>query len=87
MDAVQNNPIVQDIKDAVQNGEDSMADSRSLHSQLTGPVVQKVQEQSAKMSSEFQDLADARRSPEKPAATSQPLTRKSNQTLRLNEKY
>lgn len=77
MDAVQNNPIVQDIKDTVQNGEDSTTDSYSLHSQLVGPVGQKAQDQSAKTSSEFKDLANARRTPEEPAATGQPLTRRS----------
>jgi len=55
MDAAQNNPITQDMKDTVQNGE--------------------VQEQSAKTSSEFHDLADA---PSSPTATGQPLTRTSN---------
>lgn len=78
MDAVQNKPVAQDINDTVQNGEDSTTDWRSLHSQLAGPVGEKAQEQSAKMPSELQDLADARRSPDEPAATGQPLTRKSN---------
>lgn len=77
MDAVQNNPVTQGIKDTVQNGEDGTTDSRSLYSQLAGPVGQKAQEQSAKMSSELQDLANANRSPDEPAATGQPLTRKS----------
>ena len=78
MDAVQNNSVAQNIKDTVQNGEDSTTGSRGLYSQLAGPVGQKAQEESTKVSSEFQDLANSRRSPDEPAVTGQPLTRKSN---------
>ncbi len=71
MDAVQNNPVAQDIRDTAQNGEDITTDSCGLYSQLAGPVGQ-----STKMSSELQDPTDTRRSPDEAAATSQPLTRR-----------
>ena len=40
-----------------------------------GPVGQTVQDQSAKTGAEFKDLANARQTPDTPAATGQPLTR------------
>jgi len=58
MSAVQNHPATQQAKDTIVNG----------------PVGQAVQNQGAKTSSEFQDLADARKTPSQPAATGQPLT-------------
>lgn len=44
--------------------------------EIIGPVGQSVQNQSAKTGSEFRDLANARQTPDTPAATGQPLTRK-----------
>jgi hypothetical protein len=58
MSAVQNHPATQQAKDTIVNG----------------PVGQAVQNQGAKTSSEFQDLADARKTPAQSAATGQPLT-------------
>lgn len=57
-DSVKNNPTTQSLKDNV----------------TQGPVAQSVKDQTAKTSSEFQDLANARTTPEQPAATGQPLT-------------
>jgi hypothetical protein len=51
-------------------------DRGKTYMSLIGPLGQKVKEQGAKTSSEFQDLADARRTPDQPAANGQPLTRK-----------
>lgn len=51
-------------------------DSEMTYASLIGPLGQKVKEHGAKTSSEFQDLSDARRTPDEPAATGQPLTRK-----------
>jgi len=58
MSSVQNHPATQQAKDTIVNG----------------PVGQTVQDQSAKTSNEFQDLANSRQVPDKPAATGQPLT-------------
>jgi len=58
MDTVQNHPVTQQAKDSIVNG----------------PVGQAVQNETAKTSEEFSDLKNARQTPEKPAATGQPLT-------------
>ncbi|KAF2196613.1 hypothetical protein GQ43DRAFT_248910 [Delitschia confertaspora ATCC 74209] len=58
MDTVVNSPNVQNMKQQVQNG----------------PVAQNVKAETAKTRNEFADLANARRTPEQPAATGQPLT-------------
>jgi len=50
-------------------------DNIQTYTSFLGPIGEKVEEQSAKTSSEFHDLADAHRTPEEPAATGQPLTR------------
>ena len=42
----------------------------------TGPVAQNVKAETAKTKNEFADLANARTTPDQPAATGQPLTRK-----------
>jgi len=58
MDSVTNHPTTQNAKDTIVNG----------------PVGQTVQDQGAKTTSEFADLANSRQVPDKPAATGQPLT-------------
>ncbi|KAF2403785.1 cell lysis protein-like protein [Trichodelitschia bisporula] len=58
MTNIQNHPVTQNLTDTVANG----------------PVGESVKTQAAKTTSEFQDLADSRRTPEQPAATGQPLT-------------
>lgn len=40
----------------------------------TGPVAMNVKDQTAKTSTEFSNLAAARKTPSTPAATGQPLT-------------
>ncbi|EON69416.1 hypothetical protein W97_08676 [Coniosporium apollinis CBS 100218] len=67
MNSVQNHPATQNALDTIQNG----------------PVAQNVKEQSAKTSSEFRDLADARTTPDQPAATGQPLTHYHSMFYRL----
>jgi hypothetical protein len=67
MDTISNHPVTQSVKDTVQNG----------------PVGQKVQQEGAKTSSEFQDLANARQTPGQPAATGQPLTHYHSMFYRL----
>jgi len=67
MDAVQNHPAAQSAKDSVVNG----------------PVGSTVKNQSAKTSSEFKDLANARTTPDQPAATGQPLTHYHSMFYRL----
>lgn len=52
-------------------------DIEKAYTSILGPVGQKVKEQREKTSSEFQDLSDARRTPDQPTANGQPLTRKS----------
>ena len=42
---------------------------------LVGPVAQNARAEAQKTSSEFRDLAGARKTPDQPAATGQPLTR------------
>ncbi|KAI1341570.1 Reticulon-domain-containing protein [Xylariaceae sp. FL0016] len=50
-------------------------DAQAAYDQIsTGPVAQNVKHQSAKTSSEFSNLANARQTPSQPAATGQPLT-------------
>lgn len=58
MASVANHPTTQSLKDSVVNG----------------PVGQNVQAESAKTKNEFADLANARTTPDEPAATGQPLT-------------
>jgi ABC-type multidrug transport system fused ATPase/permease subunit len=48
-----------------------------------GPVGKNVKHQSAKTSAEFRDLANARTTPEQPAATGQPLTHYHSMFYRL----
>lgn len=45
-----------------------------------GPVGQSVKAESAKTKGEFADLANARTTPDQPAATGQPLTRRHHPT-------
>lgn len=66
-DSIQNHPTTQSVKDTVNQG----------------PVAQSIKDQSAKTSSEFQDLANARTVPEQPAATGQPLTHYHSMFYRL----
>ncbi len=54
----QNHPVTQSIKDTVANG----------------PVADMAKEQHAKTASEFSNLANSRTTPDKSAATGQPLT-------------
>lgn len=58
VDAIQSSPLTQNITETV----------------TQGPIAQSVKNQSAKTSSEFRDLANARTTPAQPAATGQPLT-------------
>lgn len=67
MSAVSDHPTTQQAKDAIVNG----------------PVGQAVNNETAKTSSEFQDLADARKIPDQPAATGQPLTHYHSMFYRL----
>ncbi|KAK7733565.1 hypothetical protein SLS57_000580 [Botryosphaeria dothidea] len=50
---------------------------------VNGPVGQSVKSETAKTQSEFRDLADARRVPDQPAATGQPLTHYHSMFYRL----
>jgi len=67
MDTVSNTPATQQVKDTVMNG----------------PVGQSVQKEATKTSTEFSNLANARTTPEKPAATGQPLTHYHSMFYRL----
>ncbi|KAJ4295496.1 hypothetical protein N0V90_007509 [Kalmusia sp. IMI 367209] len=58
MAAVQNHPATQNLKDTVANG----------------PVAEKAKAEAAATRNEFADLANARTTPDEPAATGQPLT-------------
>jgi len=58
MAAVQNHPAAQNLKDSVANG----------------PVAEKAKAEAAATRNEFADLANARTTPDQPAATGQPLT-------------
>lgn len=58
MSAVNNHPTTQNLKESINNG----------------PVAQNVKDEAAKTKGEFADLANARTTPEQPAATGQPLT-------------
>jgi len=58
MASIADHPVTKDVKDTVFNG----------------PVGQTVSRETAKTGNEFQDLANSRTTPEKPAATGQPLT-------------
>ncbi|KAJ8122960.1 hypothetical protein ONZ43_g976 [Nemania bipapillata] len=55
---------------------DTLRDNaKAAYEQLAnGPVAANMKDQTAKTSAEFSNLADARRTPAKPAATGQPLT-------------
>merc|ERR1712000_485045 len=64
---ISNHPTTQSAKDTIVNG----------------PVGQTVQNESAKTSSEFKDLASARQTPDTPAATGQPLTHYHSMFYRL----
>jgi hypothetical protein len=57
------------------NSNGGIIDS-TVQSVKEGPVGQTVKTQSDKTKSEFADLANARQTPDQPAATGQPLTRK-----------
>ncbi|KAF2704577.1 hypothetical protein K504DRAFT_507052 [Pleomassaria siparia CBS 279.74] len=72
MSAVQDHPAIQSVKDTM-NNDGQHARSRPT---LTppGPVAQNVKAEATKTSNEFADLANARTTPEHPAATGQPLT-------------
>jgi len=67
MDTVSNHPVTQNVKDTVVNGA----------------VGEKVKDEHAKTTSEFQDLADSRTVPDQPAATGQPLTHYHSMFYRL----
>lgn len=67
MAAVSNHPTTQNFKNTVQNG----------------PVGQNVKAETAKTKNEFADLANARQTPEQPAATGQPLTHYHSMFYRL----
>ncbi|KAF2277112.1 uncharacterized protein EI97DRAFT_449853 [Westerdykella ornata] len=58
MDAISNHPATQSLKDTINNG----------------PIAENVKAQTAKTKDEFADLANARTTPDQPAATGQPLT-------------
>lgn len=66
-DAVQNHPTTQNVRDSINQA----------------PLAQSVKNQTAKTSSEFQDLANSRTAPEQPAATGQPLTNYHSMFYRL----
>jgi len=67
MDSVSNHPATQSAKDTVVNG----------------PLGSTIKDQSAKTSSEFQDLQNSKRVPDHPAATGQPLTHYHSMFYRL----
>ncbi|KAF2247925.1 cell lysis protein-like protein [Trematosphaeria pertusa] len=67
MAAVSNHPATQTLRDNISNG----------------PVGEAAKAQSAKTRSEFADLANARQTPEQPAATGQPLTHYHSMFYRL----
>jgi ABC-type multidrug transport system fused ATPase/permease subunit len=67
MASIQNSQGYQNVKDTVQNG----------------PVAQNVKAETAKTRSEFADLANARQTPDQPAATGQPLTHYHSMFYRL----
>jgi ABC-type multidrug transport system fused ATPase/permease subunit len=67
MAAVNNHPTTQSVKDTVTNG----------------PVGQTAKAETAKTKNEFADLANARTTPDQPAATGQPLTHYHSMFYRL----
>ncbi|KAF2193779.1 hypothetical protein K469DRAFT_242632 [Zopfia rhizophila CBS 207.26] len=67
MASIANHPATQNLKDTVNNG----------------PVVQNVKAETAKTKSGFADLANARTTPDQPAATGQPLTHYHSMFYRL----
>jgi len=67
MAAVQNHPTTQNVKNTVVNG----------------PVAQNVKAEAATTRNEFADLANARTTPDQPAATGQPLTHYHSMFYRL----
>ncbi|KAF1956964.1 hypothetical protein CC80DRAFT_515856 [Byssothecium circinans] len=67
MAAVSNHPTTQNLKDNIANG----------------PVADKAKAEGAKTKAEFADLANARTTPDQPAATGQPLTHYHSMFYRL----
>lgn len=68
-------------EEALKMTTDLMESTRD--SVANGPVGKSVKNQSAKASAEFRDLANARTTPEQPAATGQPLTHYHSMFYRL----
>ncbi|ORX95964.1 Reticulon-domain-containing protein [Clohesyomyces aquaticus] len=68
MASVNNHPTTQNLKNALTRA---------------GPVAQNVKAETAKTRDEFADLANARQTPEQPAATGQPLTHYHSMFYRL----
>ncbi|MCJ1390399.1 hypothetical protein MMC18_003258 [Xylographa bjoerkii] len=64
---VANHPVTQNVKDTISSGLVSDAGT-------SRPVAESVKDQSAKTTSEFSNLANARTTPDTKAATGQPLT-------------
>ncbi|KAH7047606.1 Reticulon-domain-containing protein [Macrophomina phaseolina] len=68
---------------AAQSAMESVQNSSLAQQAVNGPVGQSVKSETAKTQSEFRDLADARRVPNQPAATGQPLTHYHSMFYRL----
>ncbi|GME26198.1 Cell lysis protein [Neofusicoccum parvum] len=71
------------IANTAQSAMDSVQNHSLTQQAVNGPVGQSVKSETAKTQSEFRDLADARRVPEQPAATGQPLTHYHSMFYRL----
>ncbi|EKG17191.1 Reticulon [Macrophomina phaseolina MS6] len=70
-------------KVSAQSAMESVQNSSLAQQAVNGPVGQSVKSETAKTQSEFRDLADARRVPNQPAATGQPLTHYHSMFYRL----